>query len=71
VDPTNDQMPATKHLILSWGRDYEDVSPIKGVILGGGQHTVKVSVDVSPVLPVAASGDEGSVGEDSFPPSPW
>jgi transglutaminase-like putative cysteine protease len=49
VDPTNDQMPSTSHLILSWGRDYEDVSPIKGVILGGGQHTVTVSVDVSPV----------------------
>jgi transglutaminase-like putative cysteine protease len=59
ADPTNDQMPSTKHLILAWGRDYEDVSPIKGVVLGGGKHTVSVSVDVAPVPPEAQNGDEG------------
>jgi transglutaminase-like putative cysteine protease len=47
LDPTNNQMPSDKHITLAWGRDYEDVSPIKGVILGGGQHTVSVSVDVT------------------------
>ncbi len=46
VDPTNDQVPADKHILLGWGRDYDDVSPIKGVILGGGQHQVSVSVAV-------------------------
>ncbi len=45
-DPTNNQIPSDKHITLAWGRDYNDVSPIKGVILGGGQHTVTVSVDV-------------------------
>ncbi|MCU0704242.1 MAG: transglutaminase family protein [Fimbriiglobus sp.] len=45
-DPTNDQIPTDRHVLLAWGRDYEDVSPLKGVILGGGQHTVTVSVDV-------------------------
>jgi transglutaminase-like putative cysteine protease len=45
-DPTNDQIPHDRHVLLAWGRDYDDVSPLKGVILGGGQHTVTVSVDV-------------------------
>ena len=48
LDPTNDQIPADRHVLLAWGRDYDDVSPLKGVILGGGQHRVKVSVDVTP-----------------------
>ena len=47
VDPTNDQVPVDKHILLAWGRDYDDVSPIKGVILGGGQHVVKVGVHVN------------------------
>jgi transglutaminase-like putative cysteine protease len=34
---------------LAWGRDYADVAPIKGVILGGGEHTVEVAVDVEPL----------------------
>lgn len=45
-DPTNDQIPSDRHILLAWGRDYDDVSPLKGVILGGGKHTVTVSVDV-------------------------
>lgn len=49
LDPTNDQVPADRHILLAWGRDYEDVSPLKGVILGGGRHEVKVAVDVTPV----------------------
>jgi len=46
VDPTNDLLVGDQHLTLAWGRDYGDVSPIKGVILGGGGHTVEVGVDV-------------------------
>ena len=42
-------MPGERHVWLAWGRDYEDVSPLKGVILGGGKHSVNVSVDVVPV----------------------
>ena len=45
-DPTNDLIPKEKHITLAWGRDYDDVSPIKGVILGGGRHSVDVGVDV-------------------------
>jgi len=48
LDPTNDQIPGERHVLLAWGRDYEDVSPLKGVILGGGQHVVRVAVDVRP-----------------------
>ncbi len=46
VDPTNNLQPSDKHLVLAWGRDFEDVSPVKGVILGGEQHTIHVAVDV-------------------------
>ena len=46
TDPTNNLIPSDEHILLAWGRDYDDVSPIKGVILGGGEHHVKVSVDV-------------------------
>jgi transglutaminase-like putative cysteine protease len=46
LDPTNNQIPLQKHVVLSWGRDYDDVSPIKGVILGGGRHSLAVAVDV-------------------------
>jgi transglutaminase-like putative cysteine protease len=53
IDPTNNQMPSLHHITLGWGRDYFDVSPVKGVITGGGQHRVRVSVDVTPLEPVA------------------
>ena len=49
LDPTNNLMPADKHILLAWGRDFGDVSPVQGVILGGGTHTVDVAVDVEPV----------------------
>ena len=48
VDPTNNQLPQERHITLAWGRDYDDVSPIKGIILGGGRHSVRVAVDVIP-----------------------
>jgi transglutaminase-like putative cysteine protease len=38
--------PSNTHVTLAWGRDYADVSPVRGVILGGGQHSLRVSVDV-------------------------
>ena len=46
VDPTNNVMPSQSHVSVAWGRDYSDVSPIRGVILGGGKHTLRVNVDV-------------------------
>jgi transglutaminase-like putative cysteine protease len=49
LDPTNDQVPSGRHVTLAWGRDYGDVAPIKGVVLGGGEHTMHVAVDVRPL----------------------
>lgn len=45
-DPTNGLVVAAEHILLAHGRDYGDVCPISGVILGGGNHTVSVGVDV-------------------------
>lgn len=45
-DPTNNQIPVDQHIIVGWGRDYGDVTPLKGVIFGGGEHELAVSVDV-------------------------
>jgi len=47
VDPTNNNFPSMQHITLGWGRDYSDVSPLRGVILGAGKHNLKVSVDVT------------------------
>jgi transglutaminase-like putative cysteine protease len=46
MDPTNNLVPSNSHVTLAWGRDYGDVSPLHGVILGGGAHTLKVAVDM-------------------------
>jgi transglutaminase-like putative cysteine protease len=46
-DPTNDLLASQQHITTAWGRDYADVSPLKGTILGGGSgHTLEVEVDV-------------------------
>lgn len=49
LDPTNNVLPSNEHVTLAWGRDYEDVSPVRGVILGGGAQLLGVSVQVEPV----------------------
>ncbi len=48
VDPTNNLVPSQSHIILAWGRDYSDVSPVRGVILGGQDHKLEVAVDLEP-----------------------
>lgn len=47
IDPTNNQLVCRDHVTLGWGRDYQDVCPIKGVFIGGGHHTMQVAVDVA------------------------
>jgi transglutaminase-like putative cysteine protease len=49
VDPTNNMVPSRSHVTLAWGRDYGDVSPVRGVILGGRDHTLEVAVDMIPL----------------------
>lgn len=45
-DPTNNVVPSGEHVTIAYGRDYDDISPISGVLLGGGAHDVDVAVDV-------------------------
>ncbi|WP_298215827.1 transglutaminase family protein [Acidocella sp.] len=49
-DPTNNLLVHDEHVTLAWGRDFEDVSPLRGIILGGGRHSLHVGVDLEPVL---------------------
>jgi transglutaminase-like putative cysteine protease len=46
LDPTNDVRVATDHIVIAWGRDFGDVSPLRGVIIGGGRHRLSVRVSV-------------------------
>jgi transglutaminase-like putative cysteine protease len=46
LDPTNDTMVGTDHIAVAWGRDFGDVSPLRGIILGGGSHQLSVDVRV-------------------------
>ena len=47
-DPTNNVRVATDHVAVAVGRDYADVCPVQGVIMGGGEATMNISVDVAP-----------------------
>jgi transglutaminase-like putative cysteine protease len=46
LDPTNDVRVGTGHIVIAWGRDFGDVSPLRGVIVGGGRHRLSVRVSV-------------------------
>ena len=59
-DPTNDQIANDQHVTTAWGRDYSDVTPLKGVVFGGGAHTLEVAVDMEP----EGDGGPGSVTSD-------
>jgi len=48
-DPTNGCRPDERHVSIAWGRDYADVSPVMGIVLGGGTHVMRVAVDVAAV----------------------
>ena len=61
-DPTNNQVPETQHITVAWGRDYSDVSPLKGIIFGGGRMTMKVAVDVLNLDTAGAAPATESVG---------
>jgi transglutaminase-like putative cysteine protease len=49
LDPTNDTWVGVEHVAVAWGRDFGDVSPLRGIILGGGGHKLSVNVAVEPV----------------------
>jgi transglutaminase-like putative cysteine protease len=54
LDPTNDVVPSTSHVTLAVGRDFCDVSPLRGIIRGGGKHDLSVGVTVRPVGEIPA-----------------
>ncbi len=49
ADPTNDTLPGEDHVSIAFGRDYSDICPIQGVYVGGGNHSMSVTVDVAPL----------------------
>jgi len=49
LDPTNDCVVDDGHITLAWGRDFSDVTPMRGVILGGGEQELDVRVTVTPL----------------------
>ncbi|MGE0823785.1 MAG: transglutaminase N-terminal domain-containing protein [Candidatus Binatia bacterium] len=51
-DPTNNVLPSVEHITLGWGRDFFDVTPVRGVINGGDTQTLEVKVTVHPMRPV-------------------
>lgn len=53
LDPTNGLLPGERHIRVAVGRDFGDVSPLKGLLLGGGVQAVQVAVDVEPIEPTA------------------
>ncbi len=50
-DPTNNLEVSEEHITVAYGRDFSDVSPVAGILTGGGEHEVKVSVDVEEIEP--------------------
>ena len=54
VDPTNGIWMAADHVIVAIGRDYADIAPVDGVVLGSGAQKMEVSVDMEPLEEVAA-----------------
>ena len=54
ADPTNGMFPGDEHVTLGWGRDYDDVIPLRGVLLGGGEHDLAIEVTVAPVAEAEA-----------------
>ena len=60
-DPTNGHLPVNRHVTVAWGRDYADVTPVRGVMIGpAAGQSLEVSVDVAPVRP----STEGSSHSD-------
>ena len=58
VDPTNNCLPSLRHITIGWGRDYSDVAPVRGVLLGGQRQQLRVSVDVVALGPLDEEADE-------------
>jgi transglutaminase-like putative cysteine protease len=52
LDPTNDHLPTNRHVTLAWGRDYGDVAPVRGVVIGPAvEQSLAVEVAVERMSP--------------------
>lgn len=64
LDPTNNMIPAEQHVVLGYGRDYDDISPLKGVVRSSGESRLSVRVDVrrveAPPAPVQIASQSQS-----------
>ncbi len=56
VDPTNGIWMAEDHIVMAIGRDYADIAPIDGIVLGSGAQAMQVSVDVEPLEMASTTG---------------
>jgi transglutaminase-like putative cysteine protease len=54
LDPTNDRLAAADYVTVATGRDFLDVSPLRGVIQGGSSHRLSVAVTVAPLESASA-----------------
>ena len=63
-DPTNDMVVTDQHVVVAYGRDFSDVTPLRGVILGGGNHKLDVAVTMTETAPeaVGAAGATAPLG---------
>ena len=66
-DPTNNVIPHGEHITIAYGRDFDDVCPISGVLLGGGAHTVDAAVDVIPMLGPEGTGSPNDTARSGNP----
>ena len=58
LDPTNNVLPASEHITIGWGRDFSDITPLRGVINGGGEQTLTVKVTAVPNDSVSTTATE-------------
>jgi len=49
ADPTNNLLPGDRYISIAWGRDFSDLSPLRGVVVGGGKHGLTVGVTITPI----------------------
>ena len=68
LDPTNDMVPGSSHVRLAVGRDFGDVTPLRGVIRGGGRHTLRVAVTTAGTGPLVATPDPRTEDLETNPP---
>ncbi|MDF1734147.1 MAG: transglutaminase family protein [Minwuia sp.] len=68
LDPTNGVLAGQGHITVAWGRGFRDVVPVKGVITGGGEHDLKVEVDVIPEAEIAGVAGPATAGTQSDRP---